>query len=145
MICDLQTFKRKRTKEELFGMWKLNPDQSAYRGSPSKAKLELPKLMSEVLDILHMDHEGLVDGRTRFIGFYFAFAITMILGSEILSQKEIERIIRQINSKYGIDLNFEWWLAFLDNYEIEFSRKERKEFLKWHRHIQEERGRTHCA
>ena len=136
MICDLQTFKRKRTEKEILKAWKLEPDQGGYSGSSSQAKGELPKLMSLVLDILHMDHAGLADGPKRFMGFYFAFLAAMILGSEILSQKEIDKAIRQINTQYGINLNREWWLAFLDNSEVEFSRREWKDVIKWQDHLQ---------
>lgn len=135
MICDQQIFKRKNTKEELFRAWKLRPDQVGYRGSPSQAKRDLPELMSLVLDILHEDHEGIADGYMRGMGFYFAFLTTMILGAEILSQKEIDDAIRQINTQYGINLNFEWWLAFLNNYEVS-----PEDFLKLDDHIQEKRG-----
>lgn len=139
MICDLQTFRRRRTKEEILKGWKLGTGQCWYRGSCFWTKKYLLTLMSDALEILHMDHKGLADSPMRGMGFCFAVYASIILRAEILSPIEIQVIIRQINTEYGINLNYEWWVALLDNYEVS-----REDVRKFEDHVHEGRS-NRCA
>ena len=116
IVFSLPPTEQSKTKEELYKEWKNFPSMFPTMVGPIvlgriDVMLLLEHYMDTVMWFLAFDQaEDLPPSLLWLQGCNAAMRIIAILGTEILTQREVERAIRAANAGKGVDLDLGFWL-----------------------------------
>lgn len=137
-ICNEMVVEKipKQARKKLYKEWRENDGIKLkhYEVDEDDVLVLLAWRIRSVLGVIYEVGKGQADGPTYKYGVYCASKTATILMSEILGQKDIDEVFHELNEYYGLNLDFEWWLGFLNSepfkwYEKAFpnDKKQKKE------------------